>query len=387
MKRRALSPPSDTTRDDKSPAYASELYQKISATSAPRSPASAYRAAPSYGSVSSTASSIRHGSYASSFAPSLTASSMTSVSSSDRQSPSDPSLAHPFITSAGPVSSPATSIPPSRKPQAQSPQDNKSIARKMSIQTAVNEPRPPPITKLGSYYICECCPKKPRKFDTEEELRQVWFSYKRLSCPSSVLSHFLTLRIRTNVPASLILISRSHQMEKQYACQYCNNRFKNKNEAERHQNSLHLRRHSWSCASIPSFQAVFHPTTNTATPGLSDVCGFCGEEFPNHPSPDWDRRIDHLTTVHKFGECNQGKKFYRADHFRQHLKHSHAGQSGKWTNMLETICLREETPQEASGISPTGSDGGGQGRGPSSLPAPADVPMGGATINEAREES
>ena len=176
MKRRALSPPSDAMRDDKSPAYASELYQKISATSAARSPASAYRAAPSYGSVSSTASSIRHGSYASSFAPSLTASSMTSVSSSDRQSPSDPSQGHPFITSAGPVSSPATSIPPSRKPQAQSPQDNKSIARKMSIQTAVNESRPPPVTKLGSYYICECCPKKPRKFDTEEDLRQVWFS-------------------------------------------------------------------------------------------------------------------------------------------------------------------------------------------------------------------
>lgn len=185
IKRRAHSPPTEAVRDDRSPAYSNELYQKV--TNAARSPASAYRAAPSYGSVSSTASSVRQGSYASSFAPSIAASSMTSVSSLDRPSPSDPYQAHAFITSAGPVSSPATSIPPSRKmPIQQLPQDNRSIARKMSIQTAVNEPRPAPVTKLGGFYICECCPKKPRKFETEEDLRQVWsFYYKCLFCPSS----------------------------------------------------------------------------------------------------------------------------------------------------------------------------------------------------------
>ena len=53
-------------------------------------------------------------------------------------------------------------------------------------------------------------------------------------------------------------------------------------------------------------------------------------------------RTKHLTDIHKFGECNQSKKFYRADHFRQHLKHSHAGTSGKWTNMLENSCMKEE---------------------------------------------
>jgi hypothetical protein len=46
--------------------------------------------------------------------------------------------------------------------------------------------------------------------------------------------------------------------------------------------------------------------------------------------------------VHKFGECNQHKKFFRADHFRQHLKHSHGGSSGKWTNTLENACMRGE---------------------------------------------
>jgi len=160
-------------------------------------------------------------------------------------------------------------------------------------------------------------------------------------------------------------------MEKQYICQYCHNRFKNKNEAERHQNSLHLRRHSWSCAALTSFEAAFHSTpSNNMTaslrgntinpysphntthevnpfPGLlhstpTDTCGYCGQEFAN--PPNWDERVDHLNHVHKFGECNQSKKFFRADHFRQHLKHSHAGTSGKWTNQLETACMKDEPP-------------------------------------------
>jgi hypothetical protein len=73
-----------------------------------------------------------------------------------------------------------------------------------------------------------------------------------------------------------------------------------------------------------------------------DICGYCGQQFPNDPHPDWDDRVNHLQNVHKFGECNQSKKFFRADHFRQHLKHSHAGTSGKWTNMLETACMKDE---------------------------------------------
>ncbi|PYI22078.1 hypothetical protein BO86DRAFT_233226 [Aspergillus japonicus CBS 114.51] len=184
-------------------------------------------------------------------------------------------------------------------------------ARKMSLQTNHAAPKPTG-PKLGGLYICDCCPKKPKKFDSPEELR-------------------------------------SHEMEKQYSCLYCNNRFKNKNEAERHQNSLHLRRHSWSCAALSSYQAAFHPSSTPGQTGAGpshDTCGYCGEEFPNHPQPDWDRRFEHLTVVHKFGECNNAKKFFRADHFRQHLKHSHAGTSGKWTNILENACMKEEAPPE-----------------------------------------
>jgi len=149
----------------------------------------------------------------------------------------------------------------------------------------------------------------------------------------------------------LTVVSSIHELEKQYICQYCPNRFKNKNEAERHQNSLHLRLHSWSCAALAGVHAAYHasPTHSAA----ADVCGYCGEEFPN--PANWDARSEHLNHVHKFGECNQAKKFFRADHFRQHLKHSHAGTSGKWTNMLENACMKDEPPPKERVSSIAGS--------------------------------
>jgi len=87
-----------------------------------------------------------------------------------------------------------------------------------------------------------------------------------------------------------------------------------------------------------------------------DICGYCGKEFNRTggsqgaqgglraSEQDWEERVRHLQEIHKFRECNASKKFYRADHFRQHLKHSHAGTSGKWTNMLENACMMEEEP-------------------------------------------
>jgi hypothetical protein len=137
--------------------------------------------------------------------------------------------------------------------------------------------------------------------------------------------------------------------EKPFKCTFCYSRFKKKNEAERHKKSLHLRRHSWSCAAISGREAAFHlstsPKSQTPNGPSGDACGYCGKEFSNFPC-DWNARIEHLTIVHKFGECNQTKKFFRVDHFRQHLKHSHAGTSGKWTNMLENACVKDEPPVE-----------------------------------------
>ncbi|KAI0479149.1 hypothetical protein GGR56DRAFT_665011 [Xylariaceae sp. FL0804] len=191
--------------------------------------------------------------------------------------------------------------------------------RQLATPRRVSEVAKAGITKLsGGVFMCECCPKKPKKFDTEQELS-------------------------------------AHEAEKQYECSFCGNRFKNKNEAERHQNSLHVRRHSWSCSALlhSGYDRAFHDSGNR--PGEVDTCGYCGEEFPRSggsgrsrivTEQDWDERLRHLQELHKFRECNSSKKFYRADHFRQHLKHSHAGTSGKWTNMLENACMLDEEPPQ-----------------------------------------
>ncbi|KAH7471877.1 hypothetical protein FOMA001_g12887 [Fusarium oxysporum f. sp. matthiolae] len=185
----------------------------------------------------------------------------------------------------------------------------------------VTEVKKPGGTGMQSFYMCECCPKKPKRFEAIEDLD-------------------------------------AHEAEKQYKCSFCGNRFKAKNEAERHENSLHVRRHSWSCSALSEYDKAFQESTNR--PGEADICGYCGDEFPrsgcvpgtgtlsggNAPrqatDQDWDERIRHLEEIHKFRECNSSKKFFRADHFRQHLKHSHASTSGKWTTMLENDCMLDE---------------------------------------------
>ncbi|KAF4122039.1 ZnF C2H2 [Geosmithia morbida] len=192
---------------------------------------------------------------------------------------------------------------------------NHSSGNAAAAPKRLPELQKPAGAKVQSFIMCECCPKKPKRFETQEELQ-------------------------------------AHASEKQYNCAYCGNRFKNKNEAERHQNSLHVRRHSWSCSALQGYSRAFHESSTR--PGETDACGYCGVNFDRSgvdakgnrvaTEQDWAERVHHLDDTHKFRECNSSKKFYRADHFRQHLKHSHAGSSGKWTNMLENACMMEEEP-------------------------------------------
>ncbi|KAF5572881.1 hypothetical protein FPCIR_14158 [Fusarium pseudocircinatum] len=131
-------------------------------------------------------------------------------------------------------------------------------------------------TKVAGFFMCECCPKKPKRFDTLEELN-------------------------------------AHEAEKQYECSFCGNRFKNKNEAERHQNSLHTRRQSWSCSYLLGYDSAFQESSHR--PEKCDTCGYCGDDFLRSGAgtgnracatkQDWDERIRHLQEVHKFRECNR----------------------------------------------------------------------------------
>lgn len=309
MKRRASSPRRDVLRVDRSSVGSlssglDHTRRSIHQLPPRSSPAPRY-SYPNHSSVSSASSmGNRTSSLASSQGLSV-ASSITSLGSG-RLSPNtlspaaiDPELCSPFSASKSLNPSPRSSV------------STQSFSRH-SIDSTTQSTTPTNASDLYPHgsgvpglLICDCCPKKPKKFRNEDELRM-------------------------------------HHMEKQYTCAYCPNRFKNKNEAERHQNSLHLRLHSWSCASLPSVEHAYHSSQSNS--GTSDVCGYCGEEFRN--PPDWTARRLHLSSVHKFGECNQTKKFFRADHFRQHLKHSHAGTSGKWTNILENACMRDEPPPQ-----------------------------------------
>ena len=177
MKRRALSPPAEASREDKALLY-TDTYQKQSATTNyTRSPIS--RQDPSHGSVSSVSSaSLRNNSYASSVGLSIAGSSVTSVSSLDTHSPGaisplsefGASKDSPYITSVSLNPSPA-SITPARSHQQNRESKPISTARKMSIQSAVNQSRPSNVSRIAGQFMCECCPKKPKKFESEEELR------------------------------------------------------------------------------------------------------------------------------------------------------------------------------------------------------------------------
>ncbi|KAH7316874.1 hypothetical protein B0I35DRAFT_264651 [Stachybotrys elegans] len=169
-------------------------------------------------------------------------------------------------------------------------------------------------TSQQASLYCQCCPKHPMIFETLEALKK-------------------------------------HESEKPYRCSFCGQYFRNRNEAERHTRSLHERRHSWSCWALVDYKNAFVETMSQL--GEADDCGYCGKSFPRSgylegmqgkyaTDCDWEQRQQHLQADHKHKECNIGKKFYRADHFRQHLKHSHAGLSGKWINLLENACMVEE---------------------------------------------
>jgi len=329
-KRRACSPPGEATREERSSVGSASGQSGENASRKPIQPFSSKGSPVSKLSAShSSASSVsslgqRFGSsLASSVGIGSLASSATSYGSS-RLSPSFETEFRP-ATSQFPLKAHSSNVLSSAL-YHQIPQDAVlAISQKAQSEKMQHTCGPTGMSQISVVYICECCPKKPKKFDSEGELRQ-------------------------------------HEAEKQYTCAYCPNRFKNKNEAERHQNSLHLRRHSWSCTALSGPQAAFHPSQSGSG---ADVCGYCGEEFPN--PAQWDVRAEHLNHVHKFGECNQGKKFFRADHFRQHLKHSHAGTSGKWTNLLENACMKDEPlPEPTHGHSAANGSGSGLVIAPSS---------------------
>lgn len=188
MKRRAPSPPTATYRDDRA-AAGNDLYHRRSAQMLNNraSPVSRYH--PAQGSVSSVSSlGQKTGSYASNMSWNHSvASSITSYG--ERLSPS--ALSPSVETDYGPMSpyaasrslnpSPRSSV--SRAPHQRTFSESDPLQnRKMSTDSAPNS-RQNSVSnqKIQGSYICECCPKKPKKFDCAQELRWVPFWQRNFS--------------------------------------------------------------------------------------------------------------------------------------------------------------------------------------------------------------
>jgi hypothetical protein len=180
QKRRASSPPSEAAREDRPTGSGNtDLYHRRSAQMlVSRNSPVVSRFQVNQGSLSSVSSlSQRTASFASSYGLS-TASSMTSYSGEQRLSPS--ALSPSAEAELGPVSPYAASrsLNPSPRGSLSRPHHQRGLSehehpqiRKMSTDSVLNSRQNSVSGRLPGAYICECCPKKPKKFDSEEELR------------------------------------------------------------------------------------------------------------------------------------------------------------------------------------------------------------------------
>ena len=184
MKRRASSPPREPIGDERHALHLATSNGDLSQRRTSGHPFTNTLSvnpsyAPSHRTLSAASSlSIRtSGSYSSTL--SMGGSSMTSLSPYDRPSPGGLSPGSDLDTyhekSILNPSSPAAIVPP---PAASRPMTASSTLEppttdstgKVPMQTVMSIPKPP-APKISGLFICECCPKKPKKFDNSDDLR------------------------------------------------------------------------------------------------------------------------------------------------------------------------------------------------------------------------
>lgn len=180
LKRRASSPPSEAAREDRPTGGGgnTDLYHRRSAQRLVSRDSPASRFPGTQGSLSSVSSlSQRTASSVSSWGFSA-ASSMSSYNGPQRLSPSalspsadaDPVPVSPYAASGSLNPSPRGSI--SRQHHQRGASENEyPQLRKMSTDSTIHSRQNSVAGRIAGGYICECCPKKPKKFDSEEELR------------------------------------------------------------------------------------------------------------------------------------------------------------------------------------------------------------------------
>lgn len=180
MKRRASSPPREPISDDRHTLHMATSNGDLSQRRTSGHPSTNTLSvntsyAPSQRTLSAASSlSIRtSGSYSS--ALSIGGSSMTSLSPYDRPSPGGLSPSSDLDTyhekSILNPSSPVALIQPRGLSGANSLEPPTTDATgKVSMPTVLSVPKPA-APKIGGLFICDCCPKKPKKFDNPDDLR------------------------------------------------------------------------------------------------------------------------------------------------------------------------------------------------------------------------
>lgn len=185
-KRRASSPPRE--REDRSSISSapgqSEAYHRRSLHQLPNRGSSSSRFHPNHSSISSASSvGIRHGSLGSSLGLSSVPSSATSYASG-RLSPGALSPAEMEARfGANKILNPTSPMVHHQRTPSESTQGGS--VQQPSIDSAAHS-RNGSLSHMQGIYICECCPKKPKKFDTEDELRYV--SQTPVPCPKTAIS-------------------------------------------------------------------------------------------------------------------------------------------------------------------------------------------------------
>jgi len=171
QKRRASSPPGDDTHSLHTVGSASDLFRRRESGSR-TSPGPRFHS--TSGSMSSTASGPRSNSYASTTL-SIGASSITSMSSYGRLSPGGISPVptdgsdSPYVTSLSLNPSPRGSL--SRTNHNRNISETRPLMTSRKLSDTIGHSKHNSIPKMQGVFICECCPKKPKKFDSQEELK------------------------------------------------------------------------------------------------------------------------------------------------------------------------------------------------------------------------
>ena len=182
LKRRASSPPSEASRDDRPTTEGrTDLYHRRSQQMLVNRNCTASRFHSVTGSLSSNSSvGLRTGSMGSTMGFSTAASSLTSFVGDQRLSPNalsslgetDSGPVSPYVASRSLEPSPRGSM--SRPPhQPGFPETEHAQVHTMSTDSISRSRHSSIANRIPGAYICECCPKKPKKFDCEEELRYV----------------------------------------------------------------------------------------------------------------------------------------------------------------------------------------------------------------------